>query len=64
MEENQGFGFKKVAKTGNIGKKSPVAGDTDYVRYLSMQKVNTCFILTSLPCHYRVTDEALLAETT
>ena len=23
--------FQKVAKTGNIGKKSPVAGDIDYV---------------------------------
>ena len=32
--------FQKVAKTGNIGKKSPVAGGIDYVRYLSMQKVN------------------------
>ena len=31
--------FQKVAKTDNIGKKSPVAGDIDYVRYLSMQKV-------------------------
>ena len=31
--------FQKVAKTGNIGKKSPVASDIDYVRYLSMQKV-------------------------
>ena len=31
--------FQKVAKTGNIGKKSPEAGDIDYVRYLSMQKV-------------------------
>ena len=30
---------QKVAKTGNIGKKSPVAGDIDYVSYLSMQKV-------------------------
>ena len=31
--------FQKVVKTGNIGKKkSPVAGDIDYVRYLSMQK--------------------------
>ena len=36
---NRGFGVQKVAKTGNIGKKSPVAGDMDYVRYLSMQKV-------------------------
>ena len=26
-----------VAKTGNIGKKTPVAGNIDYVRYLSMQ---------------------------
>ena len=34
--------IQKVAKTGNIGeKKSPVAGDINYVRYLSMQKVNT-----------------------
>ena len=33
--------FQNVAKTGNIGKKSPVAGDIDYVRYLSMlKKVN------------------------
>ena len=31
--------IQKVAKTGNIGK-NPVAGDIDYVRYLSMQKVN------------------------
>ena len=31
--------FQKVAKTGNIGKKSPVAGNIDYVSYLSMQKV-------------------------
>ena len=30
--------FQKVAKTGNIGrKKTPVAGNIDYVRYLSMQ---------------------------
>ena len=28
--------IQKVAKTGNIGKKTPVAGDIDYVRYLSM----------------------------
>ena len=32
--------IQKVAKTGNIGKKTPVAGNIDYVRYLSMQKVN------------------------
>ena len=41
MEKNQGFGVPKVAKTGNFGKKSPVAGGIDYVRYLSMQKVNS-----------------------
>ena len=35
--------FQKVAKTGNIGEKSKVAGYIDYVRYLSMQKVNDCF---------------------
>ena len=29
--------IQKVAKTGNIGKKTPVAGYIDYVRYLSMQ---------------------------
>ena len=29
--------IQKLAKTGNIGKKTPVAGNTDYVRYLSMQ---------------------------
>ena len=32
--------IQKVAKTGNIGKKTPAAGNIDYVRYLSMQKVN------------------------
>ena len=37
--------FQKVAKTGNIGKKSPVAGGIDYVRYLSMQKVNIQFLM-------------------
>ena len=31
------FAIQKVAKTGNIGKKTPVAGNIDYVRYLSMQ---------------------------
>ena len=39
-KNNRVLAFQKVAKTGNIGKKSPVAGDIDYVRYLSMQKVN------------------------
>ena len=33
--------FQKVAKTGNIGKKSPEAGDIDYVRYLSMGRLMT-----------------------
>ena len=40
MEKNRGFDDPKsswVAKTGNIGKKTPVAGNIDYVRYLSMQ---------------------------
>ena len=31
--------IQKVAKTGNIGKKTQ-AGDIDYVKNLSMQKVN------------------------
>ena len=29
--------IQKVAKTGNIGKKTPVAGNIDYVRCISMQ---------------------------
>ena len=29
--------IQKVAKTGNIGKKNPVAGNIYYVRYISMQ---------------------------
>ena len=29
--------IQKVAKTGNIGKITPVAGNIDYLRYLSMQ---------------------------
>ena len=40
MEKFRVLAFQKVAKTGNIGKKNPVAGDIHYVRYLSMQKVN------------------------
>ena len=32
--------IQKVAKTGNIGNKTPVAGNIDYVKYLSMEKVN------------------------
>ena len=40
LEKNGGFSDQKIAKTGNIGKKTPVAGDIVYVRYLSMQKVN------------------------
>ena len=40
MEKNQGLAFQKVAKSGNIGGKSPVAGGIEYVRYHSMQKVN------------------------
>ena len=38
MEEKIGvLAIQKVAKTGNIGKKTPVAGNIDYVRYISMQ---------------------------
>ena len=33
----EALAIQKVAKTGNIGKKTPVAGNIDYVRYLSMQ---------------------------
>ena len=29
--------IQKVAKTGNIGKQTPVAGNIDYVSYISMQ---------------------------
>ena len=36
IENNRGFG-DPVAKTGNIGKITPVAGNFDYVRYISMQ---------------------------
>ena len=38
-KKNQSFGIQKVAKTGNTGKKNPVAGSIDYLRYLSMQMV-------------------------
>ena len=37
-KKNGVLAFQNVPKTGNIGKKSPVVGDIDYVRYLSMQK--------------------------
>ena len=37
MEKKIGvLAIQKVAKTGNIGK-NPVAGNIDYVRYISMQ---------------------------
>ena len=39
MEKIAVLAFRKEAKTGNIEKKSSVAGSIDYVRYLSMQKV-------------------------
>ena len=32
--------------------------------YLKFAKIEVCFLWLSLPGHYRVTDEALLAETT
>ena len=32
METIGVLAFQKVAQTGNIGKKNPVAGDIDYVR--------------------------------
>ena len=38
-KKNRVLAIQKVAKIGNIGKKNPVAGDINYVRYLSMQKV-------------------------
>ena len=37
MEKIRVLAIQKEAKTGNIGKKTPVAGNIDYVRYLSMQ---------------------------
>ena len=37
MEKNWVLAIQKVAKTGNIGKITPVAGNIDYVRYISMQ---------------------------
>ena len=37
MEKNGVLVIQNVVKTGNIGKKTPVAGNIDYVRYLSMQ---------------------------
>ena len=37
MEKIGVLAIQKVAKTGNIEKKTPVAGNIDYVRYLSMQ---------------------------
>ena len=38
MEKKIGvLAIQKIAKTGNIGKKTPVAGNIDYLRYISMQ---------------------------
>ena len=36
-----------------------------WIDYLfEIRKIAACFLWLSLPAHYRVTDEALLAETT
>ena len=37
MEKIGVLAIQKVAKTGNVGKITPVAGNFDYVRYISMQ---------------------------
>ena len=37
MEKIGVLAIQKVAKTANIGKITPVAGNIDYVRYISMQ---------------------------
>ena len=37
MEKIGVLAIQNVAKTGNIGKKKTMAGNIDYVRYLSMQ---------------------------
>ena len=39
-------------------------GNVDYKTHvLILRKIAVCFLWLSLPGHYRVTDEALLAET-
>ena len=43
MKKIRVLAFQKVAKTGNIGKKVQLAGDIDYLRYLSMQKVKKMY---------------------
>ena len=40
MEKIGVLAIQKVAKTTGIEKKTPVASNIDYVRYLCMQKVN------------------------
>ena len=35
-----------------------------FYHLLCIRKIAVCFLWLSLPSHYRVTDEALLAETT
>ena len=37
MEKIGVLAIQKVTKTGNIGKKTPVADNIEYVRYLNMQ---------------------------
>ena len=36
----------------------------DRLRVFEIRKIAVCFLWPSLPGHYRVTDEALLADTT
>ena len=41
-----------------------VTNGSELLQDLIITKIAVCFLWLSLPGHYRVTDEALLAETT
>ena len=47
-----------VVKPVNTNKQTPLRLE------MEIRKIAVCFLWLSLPGHYRVTDEALLAETT
>ena len=63
LEENQA-GFRKGYSTSDQIFSLYALIEILKARKMELRKIAACFLLLSLPAHYRVTDEALLAETT
>ena len=55
---------KKKKKRGGGGGGGGRKAKDDIIYFREIRKIAVCFLWLSLPGDYRVTDEALLAETT